>query len=311
LFRRVGDDAPEALTRDNADYTAGREMPRQEAFRWSGPDGRQVEGLLFIPPESAGGGPRPCVVGLHGGPAESVRFGPGKDTDYATVLASRGFLVFRPNYRGSTGYGDEVYRDIVGRYFNHMPGDVLSGVEALVEQGLADPDRLAVMGYSAGGALTKKLVTMTDRFRAASAGAGASCWWTMYALGDLRVTRDHWFGGPPRFEDGDPGIWWDASPMRDVAKAKTPMLLFYGEEDRRNPWFEGALFHRALQDNGIECRLFLAPGQGHGDWKKSFHLAKANLEIEFFERLLNGREYDFEPAPGAGGADRQEGDRSP
>ena len=97
------------------------------------------------------------------------------------MLTARGYAVLKPNYRGSTGYGNAFLRDVVGGYFKNMHLDVLAGVDFLIKQGIADPDRLAAMGWSAGGHLTNKLITFTDRFKAASSGAGAANWISMYA----------------------------------------------------------------------------------------------------------------------------------
>ena len=147
----------------------------------------------------------------------------------------------------------------------------------------------------------RKLVTVTDRFRAASAGAGTSCWWTLWATGDLHAGRTEWFDGrAPQFDRGNvPAAWWDASPLKDVDRVVTPMLLFVGERDARNPWTEGALFHRALTDRGVPCDLWIAPGDGHGDWNALNLLHKANLEVALFERHLRSREYQAERAPDA------------
>ena len=133
------------------------------------------------------------------GRCESDKFGagPGLLLNYFPVLAAKGYAVLRPNYRGSTGYGNAFYRDVVGRYFSNMATDVMAGVDALIAQGIADPDRLVVMGWSAGGTLVNKLVTMTDRFKAASSGAGVANWMSLYAQTDTRSFARTWFGGTP------------------------------------------------------------------------------------------------------------------
>jgi dipeptidyl aminopeptidase/acylaminoacyl peptidase len=92
------------------------------------------------------------------------------------VLASHGYIVLQPNYRGSTGYGDDFLRDMVGGYFRQSHLDVMAGVDYLIDQGIADPDRLVKMGWSAGGHMTNKIITFTNRFKAASSGAGAVNW---------------------------------------------------------------------------------------------------------------------------------------
>ena len=114
----------------------------------------------------------PLVVQTHGGPRSSDKFGFSRSsTRYNAVLTGKGYVVLQPNYRGSTGYGDNFLRDMVGSYFNQSHLDVMTGVDYLIDEGIADPDKLIKMGWSAGGHMTKKIITHTDRFKAASSGA--------------------------------------------------------------------------------------------------------------------------------------------
>src|SRR4029077_12209679 len=155
-----------------------------------------IEGLLFYPVNYVAGQRYPLVVQLHSGPAESDKFGAGAGLllYYFPVLTGKGYAVLRPNYRGSSGYGNVFYRDVVGGFFRNMHLDVMAGVDYLIKRGIADPDRLIAMGWSAGGHLTNKLVTSTTRFKAASAGAGVANWTSMYAQTDARSNRI-WLGG--------------------------------------------------------------------------------------------------------------------
>ena len=130
----------------------------------------------------------------HGGPAASDRFGFSTDNQ---VYAAKGYAVLRPNYRGSTGYGDAFLRDMVKGYFKQSHLDVMAGTDAVIAMGVADPDKLVKMGWSAGGHMTNKIITFTDRFKAASSGAGAANWISMYAQSDHREFRTPWFGGTP------------------------------------------------------------------------------------------------------------------
>ena len=126
----------------------------------------------------------------HGGPASADKFHFARESSYIPQLASLGYFVLRPNYRGSTGYGADFSDDVIGHYFNQMVPDVLNGIAHLIATGLVDKDRIGKQGYSAGGVLTKFIITQTDIFKAASAGAGASSWPAMYHLGDLRYHRE-------------------------------------------------------------------------------------------------------------------------
>jgi dipeptidyl aminopeptidase/acylaminoacyl peptidase len=274
-------------------------VPRQEKVTWKSPDGTTIEGLLFYPIEYQPGTRYPLVVQLHGGPMESDKFGAGAGLlqNYFPGLAGKGYAVFRPNYRGSPGYGNAFYRDLVGHFFNNMQHDVLSGVDHLVRLGIADPDRLVVMGWSAGGHLTNKLITMTDRFKAASSGASVADWMSFYAQTDVRSFRVAWFGGTPWQKNAPLAAFWDHSPLKDVSNVTTPTLLFVGETDPRVPLAQSIEMYRALKDSGVPTHLYVAPRDGH-QWQELRHLLfKANAELEWFERYARGRTYVWEKAP--------------
>jgi dipeptidyl aminopeptidase/acylaminoacyl peptidase len=274
-------------------------LPRQEKVEWASQDGTAIEGLLFYPMDYAPGKRYPLVVQMHGGPMESDKYGagPGVLQNYFPVLTAMGYAVLRPNYRGSAGYGNAVYRDVVGHYFQNMQRDVMSGVDALIQRGIADPDRLVVMGWSAGGHLTNKLITMTDRFKAASSGAGVADWISMYAQTDTRANRTLWFGGTPWQKDAPFATFWDHSPLKDVAHATTPTLFFVGENDPRVPMPQSVEMYRALKSNGVATQLLVAPREGH-QWAELRHLLfKANTELEWFEKYARGRSYTWEKAP--------------
>ena len=158
---------------------------------------RALKGLLVYPLDYQPGQSYPLVTITHGGPRTSSRFGSWNITRYLPVLAAQGYMVLLPNHRGGTGYGDRFMRDMYGAYFRNAHHDVMDGVEALVDQGMADPDRLIKMGWSAGGHMVNKLITHTDVFAAASSGAGASDWRSMHGESDVRYGRQFVFGGAP------------------------------------------------------------------------------------------------------------------
>ena len=206
--------------------------------------------------------------------------------------------MLRPNYRGSTGYGNAFLRDIIGAYFRNMHLDVMTGVDALVKRGLADPDRLVAMGWSAGGHLTNKLVTTTTRFKAASAGAGMANWTSMYAQTDTRTDRTVWFGGTPWQKNAPIATFWNHSPVKDAANVKTPTLFFVGENDVRVPLSQSIEMYRALRSHGVPTHLYVAPREGH-QWQELRHqIFKANTELAWFARYaLGGASYVPEQAP--------------
>jgi dipeptidyl aminopeptidase/acylaminoacyl peptidase len=276
-----------------------RALPRQEKIEWKGADGTTIEGVLFYPIGYEAGKRYPLVVQMHGGPMESDKFGagPGLVLNYVPVLAAKGYAVLRPNYRGSEGYGAAFYRDVVNGYFHNMASDIVAGVDHLVQMGVADPDKLIVMGWSAGGTLVNKLVTMTNRFKAASAGAGVANWTSLWAQTDSTSFRRTWFGGTPWQKDAPIEAFWSNSPLKDVSNVKTPTLFFAGEADIRVPPAQSIEMYRALKSLTVPTHLYIAPREGHlwGDLRHQ--IFKANAELEWFDKYALGRIYTWEQPP--------------
>ena len=173
----------------------------------------------------------------------------------------------------------------------------MTGVDHLIQAGIADPDRLVAMGWSAGGTLVNKLVTMTDRFKAASAGAGIANWTSLYGQTDNTSFRRTWFGGTPWQKNAPIDLFWNNSPLKDVANVKTPTLLFAGETDTRVPMAQSIEMYRALKSNGVPTHLYIAPREGHHWGDLRHQLFKANTELEWFEKYAMGRTYVWEKAP--------------
>jgi dipeptidyl aminopeptidase/acylaminoacyl peptidase len=299
----AGGAAPVRVTRVFDDLARTFALPRVEAITWKGQDGVPIEGLLYHPIGHTPGTRVPLVVQTHGGPASSDRFAFGSWSSYTAVLAAKGYAVLKPNYRGSTGYGDAFLRDMVGHYFKNAHLDVLAGVDAVVARGVADPDRLIKMGWSAGGHMTNKLVTYTDRFKAASSGAGAANWVSMYAQSDVRSYRTPWFGGTPWQADAPIAVYWEHSPIREISKVKTPTIFIVGDKDPRVPLPQSVEMYRALVSLGVPTRLYVAPREPHGFGELRHQLAKINVELDWFERWVAKRPYTWETAP--------EGDAAP
>lgn len=274
-------------------------LPRQEAIQWKGQDGVTVEGILVYPLEYQKGKAYPLVVRTHGGPASSDKFGFGRWSNYEQRLTAKGYAIFKPNYRGSTGYGDDFLRDMVGHYYRQSHLDVMTGVDHLIELGIADPDRMVKMGWSGGGHMTNKIITHTDRFKAASSGAGAVNWISMYGQSDVRIYRTPWFGGTPWQKDAPIDVYWDHSPLKDIWKVKTPTIILVGEKDVRVPAPQSVELYRALKSNSVPTHLYIAPREPHG-WRELRHrLFKMNVELAWFEKHAMNREYTWEKAPGA------------
>jgi dipeptidyl aminopeptidase/acylaminoacyl peptidase len=270
---------------------------------WTSADGVNVEGILFYPTGYQAGRRYPLVVQLHGGPQQSDKFGYGAGViiNYVPVLTGKGYAVLRPNYRGSAGYGPAFYRDIIGHYFHNMHLDVMAGVDEVVRRGVADPDRLAVTGWSAGGTLVNKLITFTTRFKAASSGAGVANWISMMAQTDVQARRASWFHGMPWDKGADLDDYLKQSPISDISNVTTPTIFFVGEHDARDPKEQSEEMYRGLERNGVPARLEIAPGDravhDGGQWVLSQQIAKDNDELAWFEKYVMNRAYTPEAAP--------------
>lgn len=300
------------VTHVQDDLTSRFRIPREEAITWKGEDGVTVEGLLYYPLDYAEGQRYPLIVQTHGGPASSDQFGGlWSSSNYVPVLTSLGYAVLKPNYRGSTGYGDDFLRDMVGSYFDEAHKDVMAGVDAVIAMGVADGDHMGKMGWSAGGHMTNKIITYTDRFKAASSGAGAANWISMYAQSDVRTYRTPWFGGTPWEKDAPIDVYWDNSPLKYVSNVTTPTIFLVGQQDPRVPMPQSIEMWRGVKQQGVPTHLYVAPREPHG-WRELHHrLFKANVELDWFEKWIRGRTWTWEKAPGqeSAGASVSQGGR--
>lgn len=265
-------------------------LPEIETVSWDDGEGGTVEGVLYWPPGRKGERGLPLIVDLHGGPfsiarMETVSLQAASHT-YPAVLAARGFLVLNPNYRGSAGRGDAFSQGIEGRRCSRPSEDVIRGVESLVARGWADRERLGLMGYSAGGGLSKCLLGRTNLFRAVSTGAGA---WN-----DIEVYSGKWglwwsewlYQGTSPWTDFD--LWWRESPVSGLEKIKTPTLIISGERDGDAPR-QGDELYRALLARGVPVEHLIFPGEGHVFSKPSHKRTKMRAEISWFEHYLLGK----------------------
>lgn len=250
-------------------HTADWALPTVSVFTWTAPDGRTVEGVLELPPgHDPTKGPIPTVIGLHGGPTAHEPFARRFRMTGETWLAADGFAVLWPNYRGSTGYGDAFLRDLVGHENDVEVKDILAGVDALVAAGIADPERLAVGGWSNGGYLTGCLISTTDRFKAASLGAGVVDMTLQWALEDTPGHVINFLEGQPWEQTHH---YAEASPLLRAHQIKTPTILHVGADDPRVPAAHAQAMYRALhQYLQVPSELVVYPNTGHGPrtWKR-------------------------------------------
>jgi dipeptidyl aminopeptidase/acylaminoacyl peptidase len=180
---------------------------------------------------------------------------------WANHLAARGFAVFMPNFRGSTGWGIEFAESNLGDMGGKDFEDIMAGVDALIERGIVDPKRLGIGGWSYGGFLTAWAITQTSRFKAAVAGAAITNWLSFHGTSYLnRWDEIHYAANP--FERG--GVYDKFSPMNYIANATTPTLILHGEKDLDVPVSQGHELFRALKDRGIDTEMVIYPREPHG-----------------------------------------------
>lgn len=246
-----------ALTSTNPQLR-GRSLGRTRILRWLAPDGLEIEGLLVLPATYRKGRRLPLVVWPHGGPAGSrgCSFDAG-----GQVMAGRGYALLLPNFRGSSGYGQAFLTanddDFGGGDFR----DIMAGVDAVIERGIADPRRLAILGYSYGGYMTSWAIGQTERFSAAVVGAGVTNLQSFYGTTDIQwFTCGYQHGRPWE----NPDSYRAQSPMTYVGRVVTPTLIYHGEEDRRVPMEQSEQLYVSLRARGVPTEFVRYPREGHG-----------------------------------------------
>jgi len=236
---------------------------------WRSADGARVDGFLLQPSESASAshqGRLPLILLLHGGPTWlwSAAFAPGESNLMALPLAAAGAAVLLPNPRGSSGRGQAHARAIIGHMGTRDLDDVLAGVDHLVDVGIADPDRVAVMGLSYGGYLSAVAASRTSRFRAAVVMSGVVDWLSFATTSALGGGYDRVYhpDGDLRTVAGRAALV-ARSPVYDEQPHPTPTLVLHGAEDRITPPAQGEQLHRSLRAAGIPTELAVYAGAGH------------------------------------------------
>jgi len=263
-------------------------LAEYENITWKSSDGQTIEGILVYPLNYEQGKRYPLIVQIHGGPASAYTHSfSGSHGTYTHVFAANGYAVFQPNYRGSSGYGEKFRMEISGDYFRQAFNDIMTGVDYLIQRGIADPDKLGMMGWSAGGHWSNWTLVSTDRFKAISTGAGAVNWLSLYAQTDEQDTREFYFKGKP-YDNWD--HYLEVSPLKYIKKAKTPTLIHFGEKDRRIPKPQGDELHMALKKLGVPTEFIVYPEMPHGLTNSRYQLVKMEAEFAWFEKWIKGKE---------------------
>jgi dipeptidyl aminopeptidase/acylaminoacyl peptidase len=248
------------------------------------PDGLEIQGWLLRP---GGKGPHPLVMSVHGGPVWHWR--PawlGRSGVPFLMLVKRGYAVFLPNPRGSAGRGQDFIRPVLGEMGGADTYDYLSGLDHLVKQGIADPQRLGVTGGSYGGYMSSWLITQDARFAAAVPVAPVT-----------NQVTEHLVSNIPHFValfladtyTNPGGKYFQRSPIMHAHKVKTPTLSICGALDRCTPPEEALQFHNALLENGVKSVLVTYPEEGHGVRKFPAAIDYAARMVAWFEEHMPSR----------------------
>jgi dipeptidyl aminopeptidase/acylaminoacyl peptidase len=258
-LRQVGNRAAWRQLTDANPQVRSFALGDEEEISWRSTDGKTVGGVLTKPAGYQAGRKYPLMVIIHGGPAAAdvVTF-----HSNSQVYAGAGWVVLRPNYRGSTNYGEAHRTAIVGDYFKKGYEDIMTGVDHLIAQGMVDSTRMGVFGWSAGGHWSNWILTHTDRFKAISSGAGTSNWISMYAQSDVQRNRQHYLGDKLPYDDFD--AYWNQSPLKYIKNAKTPTMIHVVKGDPRVPSPQSEELHMALKRLKVPTELFVYPGESHG-----------------------------------------------
>jgi len=274
--------AIEPVTNQNAwlgEYALGE----TEVIRWkSSMDGMEIDGIVTKPVDYDGSHKAPFLLNPHGGPTGTslVTF-----SIAAQVMAANGYMVLQPNFRGSMGRGEKFARANQNDWGNGDYKDDMSGVQAVVERGWADPERLGAFGWSYGGYMTFWIDTQTDRFKAISPGAGLPDLYSMYSQSDIHRYMRLYFDGKAPWDNFQE--YWDHSPMKYVGNVKTPTMILHGQSDTRVPIPQSEEFYRALYERHVPVEYVVYPRENHGFVEPRHLVDRVQRYLVFFGKYLN------------------------
>ncbi len=283
---------PTRLTQSNPVLDDVR-LARQEVVHWKGADDWDISGMLTYPLDYEAGKRYPLVLQVHGGPEGVSLDGWTTSAGYPVqLLASRGYMVLQPNYRGSQGRGivfsKADHDDLGGKEFE----DVLAGIDALVERGIVDGERVGTGGWSYGGYMSAWAATRhSERFRASVVAAGLTNWIAFAGTTDIpyEMSLVHW----DSWWFDEPELHWERSPLAHVQKARTPTLIVHGEKDDRVHPEQGLEMYTALRIKGVPTQYVVYPREPHG-------LNERAHRLDFIERVLDWFDTYLAATPAAG-----------
>ena len=264
---RSGDSAIEwTQITDLHPQSADIEIGETDVYHWRGADGQEMQGLLIKPVGYEVGKRYPLVMSVHGGPSGVSGSRYYAANGWAQLMANEGYAVFMPNYRGSVGWGREFSESNLGDMGGKDFEDMMSGLDSLIEAGIADSAKLALSGWSYGGFIAAWAVSQTDRFQAVVMGAGISHWLSFHGKSCLSAWDQLYYQASPyeTSPNASGARYTQFSPLSYYDKLQTPTLILHGEVDEDVPVEQSYLFYRALRDKGTPVELIVYPREPHG-----------------------------------------------
>ncbi len=284
LVSTDGSAPPRELTSFGTELV-GRLNPTQ-TVRWASTDGVEIDGILTLPRGHDSTDRLSLVVQIHGGPSGAWESGLQLTWhDWAQYLASHGYAVLMPNPRGSTSYGAAFQRLLQDDVGGGEMRDLVTGAQAMVATGVADPERIGIGGWSWGGYLTAWTTTQTTLFRAAVMGAGVANLASDHSQNDLPGMNFGIFPGHPYSAAGQ-DAYLRPSPISQVGNVRTPTLILHGDEDVRVRPEQGAEFHRALLTLGVPVEFVRYPREGHGIAERGHQIDVLRRVLAWYDRWL-------------------------
>ncbi len=265
----------------NDELLKGLVLGRVERFRATSKDGTPIDAFLTLPPGYKPGARMPTILRIHGGPAS--QYSTGFELEWQ-LLAAHGYAVVAANPRGSTGYGTAFSRAIWADWGNKDYEDVMAALEHAVAQGVADPERLGVGGWSYGGMLTNYVITKSDRFKAAVSGSSISNYLAGYGTDHYQYEYEIELGLPWKKRE----IWITLStPFFDVEKVNAATLFMCGQRDMNVPLLNTEQMYQAVRRVGkVETELVVYPGEWHGLKRPSFRKDRYVRYLAWYDRYL-------------------------
>lgn len=274
----------EKLTDVNPWIATDIAMGESRLIRWNSRDGLEIEGILTLPAGESED--LPLLLHIHGGPAGVFT---NTFNARAHVWAGLGYAQLSPNVRGSSGYTDDLLRGNMQDIGGGDYWDLMTGVDAVIDQGIADEDQLGLRGWSYGGILGGWTITQTDRFKGASVGAMVADWTSEYGPGFNHDVSLWYIGGTPW---DNPDEWRNRSALTHVANVTTPTLILHGMNDRTDTEPQSMMFFQALRDQDKTVRYIRFPREPHGFREPRHQRTRDVEEIRWIQKYVRGIEWE-------------------